>query len=269
MKNNLILVLMALVMMPLTSLAQDIFAKYDGNSDVTFVDIKPKMFKILAKVDVETNSPEAQNYVELVNSITSLKAIVTGNETVSTDIASWVNSRSKDLEELIEVRDDGTVVKFYVKDGKEKDHVEELLIFVNGISNQVNHSQANGKERSIEAVVVSLKGNIDLNQLNFDLIGDQVQMKESSASLLSENSMIFKDLKIYPNPSQDMVTIDLPSELKDDTNISVLNSQGKEVQTQVVNSDNNTLNVSNLQAGVYLIEITHGDSRIVKRFVKQ
>ena len=39
---------------------------------------------------------------------------VTGNETVSTDIASWVNSRSKDLEELIEVRDDGTVVKFYV-----------------------------------------------------------------------------------------------------------------------------------------------------------
>ena len=271
MKNNLILVLIVMVMMPLTSMAQDIFAKYDGNMDVTYVDIKPKMFQMLAKMDVKVDNPEAQDYIEMVNSITSLKAIITGKEAISTDIATWVGKKSKDLEELMEVRDEGTVVKFYVKDGKDQDHVEELLIFVNGIGNHMNDSdaKANGKQRKIETVVVSLTGNIDLTKMNFDLIGDQVQLKESSANLLSEEGMVFKDLKVYPNPSQDMVTIDLPAELDKDVNITISNSQGKQVQTHVINSENNSLNISSLQAGVYLVQIEYDDSRIVKRFVKK
>ena len=271
MKNKLIFTLMVMVLIPLTSMAQDIFAKYDGNPDVTYIDIKPKMFQILAKVDVETDSPEAQNFTEMIHSITSLKAIVTGKQTVSADIANWVDSKSKSLEELMEVRDEGTVVKFFVKDGKEVNHVEELLIYVNGIGNQMHDSanNTNGKKRDIETVVVSLTGNIDLSQLNFDLIGDQVQMKESSANILTEDSMIFKELKIYPNPSQDMVTIDLPSEIENDVNITVLNAQGKEIQNHIINTENNTLNVSDLQAGVYLIQIKYDDSRVVKCFVKQ
>ena len=80
--------------------------------------------------------------------------------------------------------------------------------------------------------------------------------------------MVFKDLKVYPNPSDDLLTIDLPSELENDINITVLNSQGKQIQTQVINAKNNTLNVSNWQSGVYLIQITYEDAQVVKRFVK-
>ena len=271
MKKHITLVLVALIMMPLTAMAQDIFAKYDGNIDVTYVDIKPKMFQILAKMDVKIDDPEMQDYLETVNSITSLKAIVTGKTSISNDITTWVDSKSKNLEELIEIRDDGTVVKFYIKEGREQDHVEELLIFINGISNQMNDSkpEVNGKSRNIETVVVSVTGNIDLKQINFDLIGDQIQSKQSSAKILSEESMVFKDLKVYPNPSQDRVTIDLPSELNNNVNITVLNAQGKQVQTQVINAQSNTLDISDLQAGVYLIQFTYDDSRIVKRFVKQ
>ena len=115
-KKNVLLVLMALLMMPLTSMAQDIFAKYDGNPDVTYVNIKPKMFQILAKMDINTDDPEAQEYLDMVDSITSLKAIVTGEGTISADINTWVDSRSRDLEELMEIKDDGTVVKFYIKE---------------------------------------------------------------------------------------------------------------------------------------------------------
>ena len=80
----------------------------------------------------------------------------------------------------MEVRDDGTIVKFFVKDGKSPNHVEEVLIFVSGISNQMNDSNTNNdKARNIETVVVSLTGNIDLKQINFDLIGDQIQSKQS------------------------------------------------------------------------------------------
>lgn len=262
---------MALVLMPLTSNGQDVFAKYDGNPDVTYVNIKPKMFQILAKVELNTDNTEEQDYVDMVKSITSLKAIVTGKQSISADIANWVNTKSKDLDELMEVRDDGTVVKFYTKDGKKENHVEELLIYVNGLSERMKNKdvQVNEKERQVETVVVSLTGNIDLKKINFDFISNQVQLKESSASMISEEGMIFKDLKVYPNPSQDRVTIDLPTELDNDVNITVLDYQGKQMLSQLINSENNTLNVSNLQAGVYLIEITHEDSRIVKRFVKK
>ena len=268
-KRYAVSLLVAVLFLPLTAMAQDIFAKYDGNIDVTYVDIKPRMFQIMSKIDMSTDDPEAQEFLEVLNSITSLKAIVTGKESISTDITSWVESRSRDLEELMEVRDDGTIVKFFVRDGKNDGFVQELLVYVNGISNKMNNSEAETKSRDIETVVVSLTGNIDLSKLNFDLIGDQVQLKESSANLLTNESNFYKDLKVYPNPSQDLITIDLPGELENDVNITVLDSQGKQVKTQSINAINNTLNISNLQTGVYLIQIEHEDSRIVKRFVKQ
>ena len=268
-KRYTVSLLVAVLFLPLTAMAQDIFAKYDGNIDVTYVDIKPRMFQIMSKIDMSTDDPEAQEFLEVLNSITSLKAIVTGKESISTDISSWVESRSRDLEELMEVRDDGTIVKFFVRDGKNDGFVQELLVYVNGISNKMNNSEAETKSRDIETVVVSLTGNIDLSKLNFDLIGDQVQLKESSANLLTNESNFYKDLKVYPNPSQDLITIDLPGELENDVNITVLDSQGKQVKTQSINAINNTLNISNLQTGVYLIQIEHEDSRIVKRFVKQ
>ncbi|MDB9960559.1 DUF4252 domain-containing protein [Oceanihabitans sp.] len=270
MKMKIIYIMMALLIMPFTAMAQDIFSKYDGNPDVTYVSVKPKMFQILAKMDINTDDPGAQEYFEMVKSITSLKTIITGEENISADITSWVASRSRDLEELMEVKDDGTVVTLYIREGKEEDYVEELLILVKGLSNKMNDSDVkmNGKERKFETIVVSLTGNIDLNQFNFDLIGDQVALRQTSANIISNERMVFKDLKVYPNPSEDMLTIDLPSELKNDINITVLNSQGKQIQTQMINAENNTINVSNWQAGVYLIQVTHEDARIVKRFVK-
>ena len=168
MKKNVILVLMPLLMMPLTSMAQDIFSKYSDNADVTYVNIKPKMFQMLAKMDIDTDDSETKEYMEMVNSITSLKTIMTEKGNISSDITAWVNSKSRGLEELMEVKDDGTVIKFFIKEGKDEDHVEELLIFVNGLSNQMEGSdlEINGKDRKFETIVVSLTGDIDLNQIS-------------------------------------------------------------------------------------------------------
>ena len=271
MKKNMVLFLIVLIMMPLSTMAQDIFAKYDGNNDVTYVNIKPKMFQILAKMDLNTEDPNAQEYMEMVKSITSLKALVTGEKAISTDIASWVDSRSKDLDELMEVRDDGTLIKFFVREGKKEDHVEELLIFVNEIGNKMKDSntQANERSRQIETVVVSLTGDIDIKKINFDMIGEQAQLNQNSSNLISKEGTIFQGLKVYPNPSQDMVTIDLPTSMKNDFQVTVSNAEGRQIMTQTINSSNNTLDVSSWQTGVYLIQINYEDSRMVKRFVKQ
>jgi hypothetical protein len=168
MKNRLVVFVMAIMLLPLTGLAQsDIFEKYSDNSDVTYVSIKPKMFQMIAKMGINVEDAEAKAYMDMVKSITSFRTIVTDNKVIAADISKWVKSRSSSLEELMEVKDDGTNVNFYVKEGKDADHVKELLIFVNGIDKVMKESiEINGEQRKIETVIVSLTGDIDLNEIS-------------------------------------------------------------------------------------------------------
>lgn len=169
MKNKLVVFVLAIMLLPITGMAQsNIFEKYSDNNDVTYVNIKPKMFQMIAKMGINVDDPEARAYMDMVKSITSFKTIVTDNKAISADISTWVKSRSGGLEELMEVKDDGTEVKFYVKEGKDADHVKELLIFVNGVDKAMQGKgvEINGKERKIETVVVSMTGDIDLNEIS-------------------------------------------------------------------------------------------------------
>lgn len=168
MKTRLIVFVMAIMLLPLTGMAQkSVFDKYSDDPNVTYVNIKPKMFQMLAKLNVNVDDPEAQAYMDMVKSITSFKTIVTDNSAISADITKWVKSRSSKLEELMEVKDDGTEVKFYIQEGKDADHVKELLIFVTGIDKKMDDKiEINGKERKIETVVVSMTGDIDLNEIS-------------------------------------------------------------------------------------------------------
>jgi hypothetical protein len=125
--------------------------------------MQPKMFQMLAAISASTDDPEAQEFFALVNSITSFKVITTENTAIAKDIDQWVGSHLKNssLEELMRVRDGNSNVKFYVKEGKDDDHVKELLMFVTGI--QDANVQINGKK--IETVLLSLTGDIDLRQV--------------------------------------------------------------------------------------------------------
>ncbi len=168
MRNRLIVFVMALVLLPLTGMAQqDVFDKYSDNPNVTYVSIKPKMFQMIAKMGINVDDAEARAYMDMVKSITSFKTMITDNKTIAADLGKWVKSRSSALEELMEVKDDGTNVNFYVKEGKDADHVKELLIFVNGIDKYMEEGiEIGGEERKIETVVVSLTGDIDLNEIS-------------------------------------------------------------------------------------------------------
>lgn len=168
MKKKIVVFVMAIMLLPAVSMAQDVFDKYSDNSDVTYVSIKPKMFQMIAKMGINVDEPEAKAYMDMVKSITSFKTLVTDNTAISADITKWVKSRVGSLEELMQVKDEGTEVKFYVKEGKDSDHVKELLIFVNGIDKAMKGQgvESNGEVRKIQTVVVSLTGDIDLNEIS-------------------------------------------------------------------------------------------------------
>jgi succinyl-CoA synthetase beta subunit len=60
--------------------------------------------------------------------------------------------KSSKLTELMRVKDKGANVKIYVKQGRDEDHVEELLMFVSDKEDE-------------QTIVMSLRGDIDLNKV--------------------------------------------------------------------------------------------------------
>jgi hypothetical protein len=61
------------------------------------------------------------------------------------------------------------------------------------------------------------------------------------------------NLNVYPNPAKDQITINSSSLVKE---VKILNSLGQVVLNQSIMSFNPTVNVSNISAGLYFIQIT-------------
>jgi hypothetical protein len=148
---------------------QGVFDKFEDMDGVTSVIVNQKMFKMLMDLQIQTDDPEAQEMVDMVGKITGLKVLTTGDEKISDDMNATVNRylKSSNLQELMRIKDGEQTVKFYVKEGKDDNHVKELLMLVSGLK-EITKGQditINGKKREIETVLLSLTGDIDLRQV--------------------------------------------------------------------------------------------------------
>ena len=162
--KNITFILIALFSTLVMS-GQSIFERYANSDDVSLVSISPKMFKMLGQMSINFDDPEAKEYMEMVSSINNFKVLISGNIEVSDEMLKWVKQQIslEDLEELMTVKDQEADVSFYVKSGKSDDHVEKLLMFVTEHSGGKNNLEING--RNIEAVLLLLEGDIDLNKI--------------------------------------------------------------------------------------------------------
>ena len=151
-----------MALLPLAGFSQSVFDKFEDLDDVTTVIVNKSMFNLLAKIDVEVDDPEARDFMEIASSLKSLKVFTTENKKIGDDMKSSVDSylRSSKMEELMRIKDKDANVKFYIKEGKDADHVSELLMFITGMKNV----EANGQK--FETVILSLTGDIDLNNIS-------------------------------------------------------------------------------------------------------
>ena len=85
---------------------------------------------------------------------------------------------------------------------------------------------------------------------------------------LSNTTNQINTISIYPNPTKGLVNI--VSNNYEIKNISIFDISGKEIVTNDdVNSNNFTINMSNLSSGIYFVKITSStDEQIVKRIIK-
>ncbi len=74
----------------------------------------------------------------------------------------------------------------------------------------------------------------------------------------------FMDILVFPNPSENEVTIALPSVVN--TLIEISDLQGKRLIKQ---QNKNTVNIANLPKGIYIITVKHGLITYCTKFLKQ
>ncbi len=163
-------IIVAIALAPIVTFGQSIFDKYEDFDEVSSVIVNQKMFSMLASINIDLDDPEAQGYVDMVKKITGFKVFSTGDEKVSANMKATVAKylKSSDLEELMRIKDGDQTVKIYVKEGKDDNHVKELLMFVTGLKELTKGEDItiNGKKREIETVLLSLTGDIDLRQIS-------------------------------------------------------------------------------------------------------
>lgn len=172
-----VILIVAVMLVSFTSFSQSVFDKFEDLEGVTSVILNQKMFKMLATMGIDMDDPEMKEYAEMAASITGFKVFTTGDESISADMKATVAKylKSSDLEELMRIKDGDQSVKFYVKEGKDDNHVKELLMFITGLKEITNGEvKINGEKREFETVIMTLTGDIDLRQVS--KIANQIDM---------------------------------------------------------------------------------------------
>jgi calcineurin-like phosphoesterase family protein len=151
----------AIAILPLFGFSQSIFDKYEDMDEVGTVVVNKGMIDLVSKIGSMTDDREAQEFAEVAKGINGIKVFITEDKGVASSMSATVKKylKSSSMEELMRVKDKDVNVKFYIKSGKDEDHVRELLMFVSGMKD------VDIDGRKFETVLVSMTGDIDLNQI--------------------------------------------------------------------------------------------------------
>jgi hypothetical protein len=155
--KKLILIL-TIALLPLFGSAQSIFSQFEDNENVTTVIVNKKTFEMMSKITIENQ--DGQEMLELVKGLHQLKVFTTEDAEIGVEMKGVIDlylKKSK-LSELLRVNDKDAKVKIFVKEGKNDNHVTELLMLVNEIKA--------GGERQPETVILSITGDIYLDKIS-------------------------------------------------------------------------------------------------------
>lgn len=93
---------------------------------------------------------------------------------------------------------------------------------------------------------------IDAAVAQSDVIANQVSLAEQVA--------------MYPNPAVNKIQIS--NETKNSLNVVVYNILGDAMLSKRISGDNNQIDITSLQAGIYIVSFTDGKRTTTKRLVK-
>lgn len=104
---------------------------------------------------------------------------------------------------------------------------------------------------------------------NLKAAGFGLRVVNATTTDIDEQSLA-DQLNIYPNPAQDQININLGNNERE-MEIRLLNLNGKSVRKMMRTGLNEieSINLSGLENGIYLLHLTDGDQSIIRKIVKQ
>lgn len=83
---------------------------------------------------------------------------------------------------------------------------------------------------------------------------------------LNTESFVFDEVTLYPNPVENLITVTNPDNIKFSEAI-IFDDLGRVIKTYTIT--NNTIDVSNLESGLYLLELSNDQGKTTKKIVKK
>ncbi len=152
--------ILVIALMSATSFAQSVFDQLENMDGVSSVIVNKDAFELISKFNPSGDN-EAVQIFSMIQQLKELRFFKSGDSKVAAKMEAMVVKTVKKFKmtELMRAKDKGAHVRIYVRAGKKKDFVDEVLMFVKGVD-------AETKESGVEAVIVSLTGVIDVNKLS-------------------------------------------------------------------------------------------------------
>ena len=94
----------------------------------------------------------------------------------------------------------------------------------------------------------------------FDLDGIAVLNQKTERIELAENGV---QMSVYPNPATDRICVTL--ENLENIDATLFDMSGRAVKTLTLRNGDNTIDISTLQNGIYLIRVAGSVTKIVKK----
>jgi streptogramin lyase len=99
------------------------------------------------------------------------------------------------------------------------------------------------------------------------LAGSTIVSGNTCTTLGNENFEVGNNLKMYPNPAQNIVNIEVQN--LDNTSVEVYDINGRQLFTQKLNNTTNTVNIEKFAVGVYMFKVSSSQGTATSKVVKQ
>lgn len=156
--KKLIIVMVAVMTLPLGLAAQSEFDKYLNSDDVGAVVINKNLLGMVANISANDEDNEAKEFIEMAENIDEIRVFMTDKPSASNEMGDTVKKylKKSKMDMLMQVKENGNKVDFYVKSTKNDEVVSELLMFVKGMDED---------DTGFESVLVSMTGEIELAKI--------------------------------------------------------------------------------------------------------
>jgi hypothetical protein len=140
-----------LAIMPFFTFAQQAFDKFENQEGIDGVIINEKLIDVLGGLKLTGAAQEVEGYLKKVKSFESFRVFSTSDKKHAREMRNTVEGYLKKhpMDELMTVKEEGTLIKIYMVNGATASEIKELIVFTNN-------------EKDNETMLVSFIGNIDL-----------------------------------------------------------------------------------------------------------